>query len=599
MSSYCLICLKKYFCCYKNKNRKKVKETKSDFNKVMNMKRDLDSSDDSKSIIINNERNKKSNLVNINENRNPIIVNNNYVYNSINEANKKRNYKLEEINNNFGHDLIDKNEYIKKLKPLGNRDNLLKEIKEMVLKADQKLKILDEREKQLSERERMVKLNEKKYKETIDENIKLKNKETQFNELLKKEKEEYLSLQKKQEKLYKEKLLKLKEKEDLLLKQKESLKNNLNNLESQKKTLEEEKKLFELSKLPNEIGLQNIGATCYMNATLQALSNSNLFTEFFLTKYHYNSNDFSKKMSNEMYKVLINLWSDNKKKGDYPPNDFKKALSEENPLFAGVQANDSKDLINFLLERFHQELNTAGKGGDKNNDKIINVNQMDEQQTLKAFLDEYFNSNKSIILDCFYGILETRSKCSGCNVTKYNFQIYSFLEFPLQEVNNYMFQNGRRVSLVNNDGTNPDINLYECFDYYQKIDLMNGQNQMFCNICNGNRDTYYGTTVYSLPNYLIINLNRGKGATYSCKVIFPEMLNLLNYVSFKNGVTAMKLYAVICHLGPSSMSGHFIAYCKHRINNKWYKYNDSFVTECTQPNEYYNGMPYILFYKAI
>ena len=393
--------------------------------------------------------------------------------------------------------------------------------------------------------------------------------------------------------------MKLKEKEDLILKQQEFLKNNLNNLESQKKTLEEEKKLFELSKLPNEIGLQNIGATCYMNATLQALSNSNLFTEFFLTKYHYNSNDFSKKMSNEMYKVLINLWSDNKKKGDYPPNDFKKALSEENPLFAGVQANDSKDLINFLLERFHQELNTARKGGDKNNDKIINVNQMDEQQTLKAFLDEYFNSNKSIILDCFYGILETRSKCSGCNVTKYNFQIYSFLEFPLQEVNNYMFQNGRRVSLVNNDGTNPDINLYECFDYYQKIDLMNGQNQMFCNICNGNRDTYYGTTVYSLPNYLIINLNRGKGATYSCKVIFPEMLNLLNYVSFKNGVTAMKLYAVICHLGPSSMSGHFIAYCKHRINNKWYKYNDSFVTECTQPNEYYNGMPYILFYKAI
>ena len=162
-----------------------------------------------------------------------------------------------------------------------------------------------------------------------------------------------------------------------------------------------------------------------------------------------------------------------------------------------------------------------------------------------------------------------------------------------------MYQNGRRMSLVNNDGTNPDINLYECFDYYQKIDLMNGQNQMYCNICNENKDTYYGTTIYSLPNYLIINLNRGKGAVYSCKVIFPETLNLLNYVTFKDGITAMKLYAVICHIGPSSMSGHFIAYCRHRINNKWYKYNDSFVTECTQPNEYYNGMPYILFYKAI
>ena len=336
-----------------------------------------------------------------------------------------------------------------------------------------------------------------------------------------------------------------------------------------------------------------------MNATLQSLSNTNLFTEFFLSKYNYNPNDQTKKMSNEMYKVLTNLWSKTKKKGDYPPYDFKKILSEENPLFAGIQANDSKDLINFLLERFHQELNTAKKNNNESNNEIININQMDEQQTLKVFIEDYFKNNKSIILDCFYGILETRSKCSGCNITKYNFQIYSFLEFPLQEVNNYMYQNGRRMSLVNNDGSNPDINLYECFDYYQKIDLMNGQNQMYCNICNENKDTYYGTTIYSLPNYLIINLNRGKGAVYSCKVVFPETLNLLNYVTFKDGITAMKLYAVICHIGPSSMSGHFIAYCRHRINNKWYKYNDSFVTECTQPNEYYNGMPYILFYKAI
>ena len=163
-----------------------------------------------------------------------------------------------------------------------------------------------------------------------------------------------------------------------------------------------------------------------MNATLQSLSNTNLLSEFFLTKYNYNPNDQTKKMSNEMYKVLTNLWSQTKKKGDYPPYDFKKILNEENPLFAGIQANDSKDLINFLLERFHQELNTAKKNNNESNNEIVNINQMDEQQTLKVFIEDYFKNNKSIILDCFYGILETRSKCSGCNITKYNFQIYSF-----------------------------------------------------------------------------------------------------------------------------------------------------------------------------
>ena len=47
------------------------------------------------------------------------------------------------------------------------------------------------------------------------------------------------------------------------------------------------------------------------------------------------------------------------------------------------------------------------------------------------------------------------------------------------------------------------------------------------------------------------------------------------------------------------MSGHFIAYCRHRQNNEWYTYNDSFVTKCTESLEYTKGMPYILFYKTV
>ena len=47
------------------------------------------------------------------------------------------------------------------------------------------------------------------------------------------------------------------------------------------------------------------------------------------------------------------------------------------------------------------------------------------------------------------------------------------------------------------------------------------------------------------------------------------------------------------------MSGHFVAYCKNRIDNKWYLYNDAFVTLCTKSKEYTEGMPYILFYEAV
>ena len=66
---------------------------------------------------------------------------------------------------------------------------------------------------------------------------------------------------------------------------------------------------------------------------------------------------------------------------------------------------------------------------------------------------------------------------------------------------------------------------------------MTGKNQIFCNTCKRNCDAFYSTNLYSVPNYLIINLNRGKGAIYKCNVIFQEKLNLLNFVSYKEGNT--------------------------------------------------------------
>ena len=158
-------------------------------------------------------------------------------------------------------------------------------------------------------------------------------------------------------------------------------------------------------------------------------------------------------------------------------------------------------------------------------------------ETFNFFFQNFQKNYRSIISDCFYGVLETKTQCCGCQTIKYNFQIYSLLEFPLEQVNIYCFNNGRRIALVNNDGTNPDVDLFECFDYYQKMDMMTGDNQMYCNFCQATRNALYNTSLYSLPNYLIINLNRGKNAVYECKVKFPELLNIINFVTFKDGIT--------------------------------------------------------------
>ena len=194
--------------------------------------------------------------------------------------------------------------------------------------------------------------------------------------------------------------------------------------------------------------------------------------------------------------------------------------------------------------------------------------------------------------------METKSQCQGCNNIKYNFQVLSFIEFPLEKINIYCFNKGLRNNNISTNN-NPDINLNECFYYYTNMEMMNGENQMYCNICKRRCDAIYGTSIYFAPNYLILVLNRGKVTVYQCNVIFPEKLNLLNFVSYKEGKTYFELYAVICQIEPSSTNKHFVAYCKNKIDKNWYQYNDSKVTKCTKNDEYKNGMPYILFYQGL
>ena len=485
------------------------------------------------------------------------------------------------------------------LKPADNklnneRDNLMNETRKVKEQNN-------ELQNKLKNKDNIIKQKDDEIKKLQKDVLELRNKEneyiTKFNNIIMENKTKYNNkiseLQTEIEKYKNEK----KQNEEEILKYNSEKKDLKKELEKLKQT----NSLLIMNKEPTLVGLNNIGATCYMNATLQCLSNSTKLTVYFLKMFKYEYNNKKKIMSNEYYNVVKNLWDKNNTNRSFSPYSFKEKLSQENPLFKGIQANDSKDLINFLLERFHLELNEPRK--DQNSNKVdnyvINQNdQLNENKMLNIFIHEFKLKYNSIISHLFYGMIETKSQCQKCRNIKYNFQVYSFLEFPLEQVNKYCFNKGKRQNYNNNK--NPDVDLYECFEYNRNLELMTGDNQMYCNICNSTQDALYGTQIYSAPNYLIINLNRGRGAVYECKVNFPEQLNLLNFITYKKENTVFELYAVISHLGPSSMSGHFVAYCKRRKdeNFKWYLFNDAIVSECKNKEEYRNGMPYILFYKT-
>ena len=393
---------------------------------------------------------------------------------------------------------------------------------------------------------------------------------------------------------------------------------------------------------PN-IGLQNIGATCYMNSTLQCFCHIEKFVEFF--KYNPEIYEIIKDKKNKLsnsFKILIsNLWPNNcdpsspEFKKYYSPEEFKNTISKMNPLFEGIAANDAKDLINFLIMFLHLELN---KNVDKNKNKINEIiDQTNKDLVFQAFKEETIKNNNSIINEIFYAINYNITQCCICTKCIYNFQLYFFINFPLEEVrkykiekfnqqqNNYNMYNSQnqfnyyminpQVQINNynmfpqnqymmdqqiqmNNNIN-EVSILDCFDYNEKSNYMFVENQMYCNYCRFNNDSILKTKLYTGPEVLILILNRGKGIEFDVKIYFTEELNLSKYIENNESGYMYNLIGVITHLGESSMSGHFIAYCKDPLNGKWYKYNDAIVDEVKDfKKEVIDfAMPYLLFYQ--
>ena len=374
----------------------------------------------------------------------------------------------------------------------------------------------------------------------------------------------------------------------------EGIKQFLNNNDSINNIINPNNINFNYIKYPSYRGLDNVGATCYMNATLQCLANIKPLTEYFLRKDKYSVLFQNKDLcffTLNYIQVLIGLFCNESRNGSYSPDNFKKILGEHNPLFRGVKANDSKDLIIFLLEIFNTELvkiyNKIHNINESENELYQKIDATNEKMVVNAFANNFKKSHCSIIGDQLCGFQKTVFTCSNCNKSNINFNIYNILIFGLQATSDYF-------NLSQNNCIIPNINFDNCFQFLSKEEIL--QNT-YCRECGKMGICKYREILYTLPNYLIIIINRGKGNIFNCNVEIPETFLPSNYVE-KNNNNKYELIGIVSHLGESGMGGHFIAICKHSIDGKWRIYNDSIVTECQ--NDYLKkGIPYILFYKKI
>ncbi|KAM3863590.1 ubiquitin carboxyl-terminal hydrolase 31 [Diretmus argenteus] len=136
-------------------------------------------------------------------------------------------------------------------------------------------------------------------------------------------------------------------------------------------------------KIPGVSGLKNHGNTCFMNAVLQCLSNTELFAEYLVLEQYkgdeeeVNENEEKPKtngvhlqkkgppvkgeVTEQLSGLVRALWT-----FEYTPQhsrDFKNAVSKNALQYRGSAQHDAQEFLLWLLDRVHEDLNTINPNG--------------------------------------------------------------------------------------------------------------------------------------------------------------------------------------------------------------------------------------------
>lgn len=117
---------------------------------------------------------------------------------------------------------------------------------------------------------------------------------------------------------------------------------------------------FADGRIPGVVGLVNHGNTCFMNAVLQCLSNTELFVEYFTTDHCRSDILIAQRagrsclITDQLAQLLTSLWT-----CEYRPEkslEFKTRVGLCASQYSGTEQNDAQEFLQWLLDDVNEEL---------------------------------------------------------------------------------------------------------------------------------------------------------------------------------------------------------------------------------------------------
>lgn len=194
--------------------------------------------------------------------------------------------------------------------------------------------------------------------------------------------------------------------------------------------------LSETSEFPPGLcGLRNLGNTCFMNSALQCLSNTVLLRNYFLEgRYKDEINEknalgMQGHIAKQYGALLRAIWSG--ENSYFVPKNFKTTLGRWAPQFEGFNQHDAHELLAFLLDGLHEDLNRIS--GKKPYVEVAEGKGRPDADVAEEAWSGHLRRNSSVIVDLFHGQLKSTVTCPDCGHISVTFDPFMYLSLPLQQ----------------------------------------------------------------------------------------------------------------------------------------------------------------------
>ncbi|XP_026142702.1 ubiquitin carboxyl-terminal hydrolase 8 isoform X1 [Carassius auratus] len=332
-------------------------------------------------------------------------------------------------------------------------------------------------------------------------------------------------------------------------------------------------------------GLRNLGNTCYMNSILQCLCNTVAMADYFNRNIYQDdinrANILGHKgeVAEEFSVIMKALWS-----GQYKmisPQDFKGTICKINNRFSSYEHQDSQELLLFLMDGLHEDLNKADK---RRGYKEEDIDHLDDVSAAELAWSKHKLLNESIIVALFQGQFKSTVQCMSCQHKSRTFETFMYLTLEMT--------------------SSSKCSLQDCLKLFSKEERLTDSNRFYCRRCKTHRDAIKKMQIWKLPPILLVHLKRFKydgrwREKLQTLVDFPlDNLDLSQYViGPKHNLKKYNLYAVSNHYGGLD-GGHYTAYCKNPLKQRWFKFDDHEVSDVSA-SSVRSAAAYIFFYSSL